>query len=269
MMKARAWIKWVLLLYATVGIALYYGQSALLFHPEKLDRQYNYQFRMPFRELNIPMTAETNLNLIQFKADSSRGPVKGVILYFHGNRNNISWYAPFSKIFTKQGYEVWMPDYPGFGKSTGELKEETFYQLAEQVYKLARTRFAKDSIIIYGKSLGTAVATSLAAKHSGKALVLETPYYSMHSLLRRYFFLYPVSRMIRYKFPINEFLPWVTAPIIIFQGTDDWVIPYSNAKKLVPLLKPADRFISIENGQHNDLPAKPEYQQVIDSLLTH
>ena len=108
------WIKIIVLLYSLIGIALYYLQERFLFHPEKLEASYRYHFPVPFEELNIPFNTTDTVSMVKFfPADSVR---KGVVLYFHGNRENISRYAKFADNFTKNGYEVWMEDYPGYGK---------------------------------------------------------------------------------------------------------------------------------------------------------
>jgi len=161
-----------------------------------------------------------------------------------------------------------MIDYPGFGKSTGKLTEQRLYDCALQLYKLARSKYKPSQIIIYGKSMGTCIAAELAALRDCKYLILETPYYSMTSLVSHYFPIYPVGRMLHYHLPTNEYLPQVTAPIIIFHGTADGVIPYSNAKKLKPLLKKDDEFVTIEGGSHNDLNEFPIIKTKIDSLLS-
>jgi pimeloyl-ACP methyl ester carboxylesterase len=162
-----------------------------------------------------------------------------------------------------------MIDYPGFGKSTGPLTEDRLYAYSAQLYKLARTRFSADSIIIYGKSMGTGIAAQLAAQHNLKLLMLETPYYSIPELVGHFLPLYPVSRMIHYKLPNYAYIPKVLAPVVIVQGDDDGVVPYRQAKRLEPLLKKNDQFITIEGGSHNDLSTYPRYHQVLDSLLAH
>ena len=260
------WVKVIILVYCAAGFALYYFQDYFLFHPIPLARNHRYNFSVPYKELNIPYDAASNLNIIQFAATGK--PTKGVVLYFHGNRKNISWYARHAPALTRQGYEVWMPDYPGFGKSTGKLTEKRLYEYATQIYKLARTRYGKDDIIIYGKSMGTGIASYLASVNDCRELILETPYYSMHSLAAHYFPIYAVSKLIHYRLPTFEYLPKVMAPVTIFHGTSDWVIPYSNAKELETVLKPGDQFITIEGGSHNDLNEFPRMQQVLDSLLS-
>ena len=90
---------------------------------------------------------------------------------------NINHYAAFSKNFTKHGYDVWMMDYPSFGKSTGPFDENTVYAEVLQVYKMVRAAgYSPGSIIIYGKSLGTGIAAQIASIRDCKRLILESPY---------------------------------------------------------------------------------------------
>ena len=263
--KIFRWLKIIVLAYCIIGIAFYYMQDYILFHPESLSKKTKYQFDNTHDEINIPYNKETTLNIIRFKVNDSA--VKGVVLYLHGNRKNISWYSKYANNFTKNGYEVWMLDYPGFGKSTGKFAEQELYDYALQLYKLARTKYKPADIIIYGKSLGTCLASQLASVRDCKYLILETPCYSMTSLVAHYFPVFPVSRMLHYHFPTNEYLTNVTAPIIIFHGTDDGVVPYSNAKRLMPVLKQTDEFVTIDGGSHNDLNNFPIFHQKLDSLL--
>lgn len=274
MRKKRKWfrtIKIILLIYGSLGIAIYYLQDYIMFHPVALPRTYTYPFREPFREVNIPYDSNSNINIIQFSVPASTPPPasapKGVVLYFHGNRDNIGWYEKFASNFTKHGYEVWMVDYPGYGKSTGAVSEQRFYDYAGQLYKLARARFAADSITIYGKSLGTGVAAWLASRKNCKQLVLETPYYSMTSLAGYYFPIYPTGRMIHCKIPTYLYLQKVIAPVTILHGNSDWTIPLRNARRLSACLKPGDTFITIPGGSHNDLNDFPLFHQTLDSLL--
>ena len=250
--------------YSGIGIALYYLQDSLLFHPEPVPLNQNYDLKLPYKEVNIPYSSNSNLNIIQFPTDSA---VKGVILYFHGNKKNISHYARFVPEFTRNGYEVWMMDYPGFGKSTGEFSEQTLYDWALQKYKLSRKRFSPDSIIIYGKSMGTGIAAQLASIRDTRRLILETPYYSFPSIISQYAPIYPVKKMIHFKVPTYEYLQKVTAPITIFHGTSDGVIRHGNGIKLKQYLKPGDEFISIEGGGHNDLHNYKLFQLKLYSVL--
>ena len=259
------WAKIILFFYVVIGIALYFLQLKILLHPVAYPQDYAYNFKVPFKEINIPINHHENFNIIQFfPKDSVR---KGVVLYFHGNKINITHYAAFADNFTKSGYEVWMPDYPGFGKTTGEFTEKKLYDEALLVYKLAIIKFKADSIIIYGKSFGTGIASQLASIKDCRRLILETPYYSVPALFSYYVPIYPTSFMSKLKLPVNEYLKEVTAPVTIFHGTDDEIIPYSVTEKLKGVLKPADEFITIEKGKHNNLNDFTLFHQKLDSLL--
>ena len=259
------WIKVLVLLYSIIGIALFYLQEYFLFHPTVLPRGHRYHFDFPFAEMDLPFNNTDTVNMVKFfPTDSTR---KGVVLYFHGNKGNINRYAKFAGNFTKHGYEVWMEDYPGFGKSIGQRTEKILYQQAVQLYKLALTKYHQDSIVIYGKSFGTGIASYLAAVSDAKQLILETPYYSIPALYSCYAPIYPSQRMAKYKIPSNEYLMEVKYPVTIFHGTNDGVIPYRCAAKLKTVLKPTDQFITIDGGTHHNLNDFPLFQQKLDSLL--
>lgn len=260
------WVKLAIIIYSAVGIILYYLQETFLFHPEILPFSYVYNFNKPFKEINIDVNKNDILNLVQFFPSGS--VKKGIVIYFHGNMKNINWYAKYSDNFTKQGYEIWMIDYPGFGKSTGELTEANLYRYAELVYRLARSKMSSDSIIIYGKSLGTGIAAELASLRPCKMLILETPYYSIPALFSTYAPIYPNGPMSHFKLPTAEYLKSVTAPVIIFHGTADDVISYNSAYRLKNFLKPNDKFISIHAGNHNNLNDFEIFHKTLDSLLS-
>jgi alpha-beta hydrolase superfamily lysophospholipase len=263
--KIFRWIKVIVLLYCSIGIALFYMQDFILLKPEKLSRNYVFHFDVPFQEVNIPFNEKDTMNMVKFfPKDSVR---KGVVVYFHGNKQNIERYAKFASNFTKHGYEVWMEDYPGFGKSTGTRTEKKLLDQALEVQKMATAKYGADSIILYGKSFGSGIAAYVASQTKCKKLILETPYYSIPDVFAAYACIYPTQRMITYKIPTNEYLEEINYPVIIFHGTNDWVIPYRCASKLKKVLKPTDEFISIEKGTHNNLNDFPLFHQKLDSLL--
>jgi alpha-beta hydrolase superfamily lysophospholipase len=252
-----------LLIYAIVGIVIYYFQDKFFYHPEKLPASHAYRFDQPFKEVNITYNKNSTINIIQFH---TQGQPKGVVLYFHGNRENIAHYADYAKNFTASGYEVWMFDYPGFGKSTGVFSEQMIYTWSLLFYKLARASYEPSQIIIYGKSLGTGFATQLASIRDCKHLILETPYYSLPFLLQHYLPFYP-AKIIKMQVPTYEYMKNVTAPVTIFQGTSDWTVTPANSEKLKPMLKQTDTIILIDGGKHNNLPTYDAYKQELKKLL--
>jgi alpha-beta hydrolase superfamily lysophospholipase len=264
------WVKVALLLYGVVGIVLYHTQNYFLWHPVAVPASAVYNFGgQPHTEVNIPYDKTTNLNLVEFRATDrpADSPEKGVVLYFHGNRGDVEHYGRTAADFTRNGYEVWIWDYPGFGKSTGELSEQKLYDYALVLYKLARSHWPPSKIILYGEGIGTGIAAQLADIRDCRRLILESPVYSLESAGYHYLPIYPWGRMLHYHFPVYSHLPNVTAPVIIFHGTADRTIPYSNASGLKSLLKKGDIFITIDGASHNNLYDYPLYREKLDSIL--
>jgi alpha-beta hydrolase superfamily lysophospholipase len=264
--KSRTWkiSRVILIAYILIGIALYFAQTLFLFHPKKLAADYKFSFSMPFREVDVNVTDEKNVSIVQFTLpDSLR---KGIVLYFHGNRGNINRYARFAPAFTRQGWEVWMIDYPGYGKSRGARTETALHEDALLLYQMAHARVSADSIILYGKSLGTGIASKLAMVRGCRRLILETPYASMASMARHYLPIYPSSPFLKFDLATIDYLEWVKAPVCIFHGTRDRVVPYSQSKKIKRAHEKVE-LITVPKGRHNNLSEYPLYRQKLDSLL--
>lgn len=260
------WIKIAVLIYSVLGIAFYWLQEIIIFHPVTLTDGIPYHFDQPFKEINLDIDDATHFNIVSFTVpDSLR---KGIVLYFHGNKENVNRYAKFAKNFTNRGWEVWMVDYPKFGKSTGELSENNLYEEALQAYKLARVQYQPNQIIIYGKSIGTGIAAELASIRDCRELILETPYKSMVSLVKHYTWILPIETLLHFKLPTDQYLKKVTAPITIFHGTKDGLVPLSNAKELTESFKANDQFITIEGGTHHNLNEFPLMQENLKRILT-
>lgn len=263
--KIFAWTKIIVISYCSIGIVLFYMQDIFIFLPKKLNTDHVFRFDFPFEEVFIPVNREDTISLLKFLPKEKQR--KGVVVYYHGNKNNVEHYAIHSKIFTDNGYEVWMQDYPGYGKSRGERTEQKLYDQAMIVRNLAAGKFSADSTIVYGRSLGSGIAAYVASMSHCKHLVLETPYYSIPALLNSFTFIYPASYMSKYKIPTGKYIQDVEERITIFHGRNDWVIPYRCAAKLKQCLKTGDEFVTIDDGSHNDLGTKPVYKQKIAAIL--
>jgi len=259
-------IKIVVILYCGIGIALYYLQEKLLLHPVKVPANKVYRFNQSFQEINIPVNKTDTINLIRFiPVDDTIA--RGAVIYFHGNAENVESYANDMDIFLKNHFEVWMPDYPGFGKSSGEISEKKLNEQAYQVKRLVNTYFADSNVIIYGRSFGTGIAANLASSIKAKQLILEAPYYSIPDLFTSYLPIYPMQSMIHFKFPVGELMDEVQSPITIFHGTSDEVISSKQSLRLQPHLKKQDQLILVQDGKHNNLSKSEQYQSAMNKIL--
>jgi pimeloyl-ACP methyl ester carboxylesterase len=252
----------LVIVYLAIGAGLYFFQENLLFHPTSLTKDHRFRFSQAFEEVNLQ--SRTGLiNLLIFR------PVKepkGLVVFFHGNKHNVEHYAKYPSFFTENGYEVWMIDYPGFGKSTGEISEAILYEQALLVFDSAREKTGSENIAVYGKSIGTGIASYVAAHRKCSQLILETPYYNIRKLASHYFPIYPSWPPARYQFPNDRHLKEVEEPVIIIHGTEDEVVPYEQGQKLAKE-NPQIRMVTVNGGKHNDLSNFPIFIQTLNQIL--
>jgi len=266
--KEKGILKKILLallgLYVMIGTSLYILQEKLLFMPTILAHDYKYQFEQPFEELFFKTEADAIINALHFKAENP----KGIILYFHGNAGDLSRWGIITASFVEKGYDVLVMDYRTYGKSTGKLSERALYHDAQFCYDHLKERYNESEITIYGRSLGTAIATYLASKHHPKQLILETPYYSMVEVAKKRFPMFPVKQLMNYELPTYKFIKTVECPITMVHGTADKVIPIQLAEKLYNSLTNEQMTLTIiEGGSHNNLSDFEAYHQLIDQVL--
>lgn len=231
-------------------LMIFFFQDALIFQSEKLEATYEFSFDEHFREISITTLDNETLNALLFSpVDSS----KGLIIYFHGNAGNLKRWGAIASRLTSYNYHVLVFDYRGYGKSTGTPGEGVLYQDAETVWQWAKSNLQFNELVIYGRSLGSAVASHLAVKANPKLLVLETPFNNLLGAVNPVF--RPLVRIfpLRYTFPTIEHLAQCSSKKLIFHGTDDPVVSLDSALKLKSVLQSADEFIILEGGNHDNL----------------
>lgn len=249
-------------------VALYLFQDYLIFQSVALEKSYRFEFSVPFEEHFIAVPNDgapaDTLNALWFKPDSVS---RGLIIYFHGNRGNLQRWGRYAKDLTAHGFDVLMIDYRGYGKSTGSPGEEELYRDARVVYDWCVSRGLHGKLILYGRSLGSAVASHLAGEVNHDLLILETPFDKLRGVMRPY--LGPLVSLapLRYTFSNAEHLRTARSRVVIFHGTRDTIVPLSSAERLKPLLATPADFIVVPGGGHRNLSAYPQYQEGLQALL--
>lgn len=249
------------LLFAS-AIGCYVFQDKLIFQAQTLSRDYQFSFTQPYEEHFISTPDNYEINALWFKPDQK---AKGLVIYFHGNAGNLQRWGNYAVDITGLGYEVLMIDYRGYGKSTGMPNEKVLYDDAALIWNWAKENTELEKIVIYGRSLGSAVATHLAADVQPDLLILETPFDELKeaNILRHLFYVVPLKT----KFASKEHLGKVKGKVVIFQGTDDWIVNLQSAERLKPLLKKTDKFIIIPEGGHRNLRDFVLYHTMLAAVL--
>lgn len=253
----------IITLYVIAMCFLYFNQESFFFHPKKLSENYQYQFDSEYEEINIPVDDKHHLNSLLFKSDNS----KGVILYLHGNAGALHEWGLRANLYTKYNYDILFVDYRGYGKNKNSIESEAMlHQDMQAVYDFLKTKYSENNIVILGFSIGSGLATKLAANNSPKQLILEAPYYSFESLINKIAPIVP-SFLINYKIKTYQFIKDIKCPITIFHGKDDQLItPHNNA---VPLskIKPNIALYLINDCNHNGIYKAPFYNNKLKDIL--
>ena len=251
-------------LYILLIIGFYFFQEKVIFRPKKLAKNYTYTFDKEFEEINLTTDDNSIINALHFKVKNP----KGIILYYHGNKGNLKRWGPMVSPFTDYGYDVFVMDYRGFGKSNGERNEKNLYSDAQLCYKYVNQFFDEENITIYGRSLGGTFATYTASQNNPKQLILEAPFYNLIDLSKRKFSFLPYKNLLRYKFKSNEFMVNIKCPITIFHGDEDRLIPLKSGQKLYEASnKNHAELVIIKHGTHHNLMTFDLYKEKIASLL--
>jgi len=247
----------------------YFAQESLLFRKTDLPDDYVFTYETPFEELYLTPEKGARLNALHFKTAKP----KGVILYFHGRGANLAdkW-GKFSEDFTKRGYDFFIVDYRGFGKSKGPLSEKALCRDAKYCYDYLLERFSEEEIVVYGRSLGTAIATYVASQTSPRMLVLESPFFSILDLTPRqkpYLPRFVIPLLLKYHLRTDKWIVDVRSPIHIIHGTKDDLVPYDDSVRLLQLLKDKldTKLIPLDEAKHNYIEHHPLYQSTLDEIL--
>jgi uncharacterized protein len=252
----------VIIILFVSAAGLWFFQDKLIFQAVTLPRDYQFSFNQPYGEHFISTPDKQEIHALWFKPSQK---AKGLVIYFHGNADNLQRWGQFAADITPLGYEVVMIDYRGYGKSSGTPDEDTLYKDATLVWNWVKSKTEHQKIVIYGRSMGSAVATHLATEVQPDLLILETPFDELKnaSVLRYLFYIVPLNT----KFNTKENIRKVKGKIIIFQGTNDWVVNLKSAERLKPLLKDTDEFVIIPEGGHRNLNDFVLYHTKLASVL--
>ena len=255
----------VAIIYIVVSIALYYLQDYVLFKPEKLpkDFQFNYE-NQDIEEYNMVTRDGATLNGVLFKA---KGNPRGVVLYLKGNSKSIKGWGKFAVDFTRHNYNVFMVDYRGFGKSTGRRSQKAIKRDLQVVYNKLKELIDEKYIILYGRSLGSGFATKLASMNHPRMLILDAPYYSLTKVTARYMPFMPLSVLMKYPLPTYKWLKYVQCPIHIIHGTHDKLIPYKTSVKLSQINPKLTKLHTVIGGGHKNLNNFESYHGMLDDIL--
>lgn len=177
---------------------------------------------------------------------------RATLLFLHGNAGNISHRLDSLRIFHGLGVDVLIIDYRGYGQSDGRPSEEGTYRDARAAWRhLVQARGAPpERIVVFGRSIGAAIAAALAVEHRPGALILESGFTSIPDLGADLYPWLPARWLARLHYDTRARLPRVAAPVLIVHSRDDEIIPFAHAEALYAAAR-EPKSLLVLRGSHN------------------
>jgi len=238
-------------IYGAFCLYLYLMQGRMIFYPigkltaTPADISLHYE--------SVALTTSDGVKLHGWFVPARDGKGKGALLFFHGNAGNISHRLESLKIFHNLGLSTLIIDYRGYGESKGAISEKGTYLDAEAAWDyLAGTKeFSPQEIIVFGRSLGAAIATYIAGREEPGGLILESAFTSVPDMGARMYPYMPVRLLSRFKYDARKALQSVTCPVLVVHSPHDDIIPFENGLQLYESARQPKKFLEIR-GDHNE-----------------
>ena len=248
-------------LYLGLLALLWWGQERLLFMPSTLPAAHRFDVAADVHErfIDVPGARLSALHL-QLPAP------KGVVFYLHGNAGNLdSWFVN-ADFWRRANLDLFMIDYRGYGKSSGRISSQA--QLladARAAWDSVASHYAGKRVVLFGRSLGTGLAATMATELQPDLTVLVSPYVSLRALAAEHYRWVPTA-LLRYPLATDEVLPRVQSPLLLIHGERDTLIPPSHSERLAAL-SPRVRLLKVPGAGHNDLQQFPAYLDGLRAAL--
>ena len=261
------WVLVTILVLGSVYLGLcllfYFGQHFFFFRPEILPSHFQYEYAFPFEEKTFHTSDGGTINAIHFLVPNGQG----VVYYLKGNSRSIKGWGKFARDFLGKGFDFFMMDYRGFGKSRGKRSEKVLYSDAQRIFDWLSESYGAKDIVLYGRSFGSGIAAYLASRNRVRMLILDSPYYSFTYQIRRFIRFLPLRWLLEYHIPTYQFLADVQCPVYILHGNKDYLISFRQSLMLRDMYPDKITLIPIEGGWHNNLPRISEYHEALYRIL--
>lgn len=243
-----------------VGVAwggLWWGQEKLLFLPQRLAQDHVLATADDIHELRIPVEG-AELSALHLRLPDP----KGVVFFLHGNAGSLASWFVNPDYYRRLGYDLFMIDYRGYGKSSGAITSEAqLHADVRAAWDSIAARYAGGKRVLYGRSLGSGLAARLAvdlpAEQAPHLTVLVSPYTSVADLTAQYYPWVP-ARLLRYPLRSDALVARIPNRLLLIHGArDELIVPaHSHALKA---LAPRAELLLVPDAGHNDLQAFPAY----------
>jgi hypothetical protein len=259
----------VAVIYGAFALYLFLMQPRLLYYPD-----------LPGRDLeatpaatglayeDVALQTADGVRLHAWFSPAERP--RATLLFCHGNAGNISHRLDSIRLLHKLGLQVLIFDYRGYGRSEGVPSEAGTYRDADAAWRYLREErgIAAGEIVVFGRSLGAAVAADLASRVQPAAVILESAFTSVPDMAAAIYPWLPVRLLSRYRYDNLAKVARITRPLLVVHARQDEIIPFAHGERLFRSAREPKQFLEISGG-HNDafLASREGYTRGLDAFL--
>ncbi len=247
---------------------VFFFQHKLIFFPDPQLAGTPAQIDLEYEE--VAFRAQDGIELHGWYLPASRKADGPTALFFHGNAGNISYRLEQLRIIHSLGLSCFIFDYRGYGRSRGRMSEQGSYQDAAGAwdYLIREKGLTPERIICWGRSLGGPIAARMARDTRPLALIIESSFPSIPVMAKRLFPFLPVSLLLRYRFPTEDYLQEADCPVLIVHSREDGLVPFDFGRRLYENAPESKKFLELHGG-HNDgfLVSEEVYVQGLEGFL--
>ena len=266
--RVLAWLLAAAAVYLVVVLAYWWGQERLIFFPGPRPGPPPTSPLVGVREEWIDTRDGERIHA--WICSPRKSPAAGAVLVCHGNAGNIEVRMPLAEGFAEMGFASLLFDYRGYGASSGVPGEEGTYRDAEAAYDLlaGKLGFGALPVVVYGESLGGAIAVELALRRKVAAVVLEDTFTSMVEIASKLYPWLPVRLVLRSRYDTIHRIARLGVPLLVIHSPEDDLIPFAHGEKLFAAAREPKRFLST-SGLHEDrgFLQEPEWRAEVRDFL--
>jgi uncharacterized protein len=247
----------VALAYLAVAVLVFAMQGRLLYLPGLPGRALETTpsaYGMAFDDVRLTTDDGERLHgwWIPARPEAGHTPAATVVI-FHGNAGNISHRMETLRVWHGLGLNVFIFDYRGYGQSTGRATEAGTYRDARAAWRHVTEERGIEAgeVVLFGRSLGAAVAARLATEVEPRALILESTFTSVPDLASELYWWLPVRLLARIHYPTAAIVADVRAPVLVIHSPDDEIIPYHHGRAIHEAARPPKELMELRGG-HNE-----------------
>jgi hypothetical protein len=251
--------------YGLLLLLMWFGQEKLIFVPSQLPADHRFEFGADVHEVWIERPG-TGADAVRLHALHLKRPgADGIVFYLHGNAGSLdSWFSD-ADFWRSTNLDLFMLDYRGYGKSGGRVQSQQ--QLIDDVraaWQQVAPQYEGRRRIVFGRSLGSALAAGLSVDVQPDLTVLVSPYESLEALAAEHYAWVPRA-LLRYPLRTDEAVAQLANPLVVVHGERDEVIGLHHSERLLARAAPASQatLARVRGAGHNDLERHPEYLQAL------